>query len=42
MGRETVIAITKGRLDLGTWEQIFYAEFDGKRPKKILVKIIGE
>ena len=42
MGRETVVAITKGRLDFGTWEQIFYGEFDGKRPKKILVKIIGE
>lgn len=42
MGRETVVAITKGRLDLGTWEQIFYGEFDGQRKKRILVKIIGE
>jgi secondary thiamine-phosphate synthase enzyme len=42
MGREVVIAITKGKLDFGTWEQIFYGEFDGKRPKRILVKIIGE
>jgi len=42
MGRETVVAITNGKLDFGPWEQIFYGEFDGQRPKKILVKIIGE
>ena len=42
MGREVVVAITKGRLDIGPWEQIFYAEFDGKRRKRVLVKIIGE
>ena len=42
MGRESVVAITEGRLDFGTWEQIFYGEFDGKRKKRILVKIIGE
>lgn len=42
MGRETVVAITKGRLDFGTWEQIFYFEFDGKRNKRVLIKIIGE
>lgn len=42
MGREVVVAITNGRLDLGTWEQIFYGEFDGKRNKRILIKIIGE
>ena len=42
MGREVVIAITKGQLDFGPWEQIFYGEFDGRRPKRILVKIIGE
>ncbi len=42
MGREVVVAITKGELDLGTWEQIFYGEFDGKRNKRVLVKIIGE
>ncbi len=42
MGREVVVAITKGRLDFGTWEQIFYGEFDGKRKKRVLVKIIGE
>lgn len=41
-GREVVCAVTKGKLDLGTWEQIFYAEFDGQRPKRVLVKIIGE
>jgi len=41
-GREVVVAVTKGRLDFGPWEQIFYAEFDGRRDKKILVKIIGE
>lgn len=42
MGREVVVAITKGRLDFGPWEQIFYAEFDGRRDKRILIKIIGE
>ena len=42
MGREVVIAITKGRLDLGPWEAIFYGEFDGRRPKRVLIKIIGE
>ena len=42
MGREVVVAITEGRLDLGPWEQIFYAEFDGRRRKRVLVKIIGE
>ena len=42
MGRETVVAITQGRLDFGTWEQIFYYEFDGMRDKRVLVKIIGE
>ena len=42
MGREVVVAITNGQLDFGTWEQIFYGEFDGKRPKRVLVKIIGE
>ena len=42
MGREVVIAVTDGRLDFGTWEQIFYGEFDGKRKKRVLVKIIGE
>ncbi len=42
MGREVVVAITEGKLDFGTWEQIFYAEFDGKREKRILIKIIGE
>ncbi len=41
-GREVVMAVTRGKLDLGTWEQIFYAEFDGKRDKRVLVKIIGE
>ena len=41
-GREVVVAITKGRLDFGTWERIFYAEFDGRRPKRVIVKIIGE
>jgi len=40
-GREVVAAITAGKLDFGTWEQIFYAEFDGQRPKRVLVKIIG-
>ena len=42
MGREVVVAITDGRLDFGPWEQIFYGEFDGKRAKRVLVKIIGE
>jgi secondary thiamine-phosphate synthase enzyme len=42
MGREVVVAITKGELDFGPWEQIFYGEFDGKRRKRLLVKIIGE
>ena len=42
MGREVVIAITQGKLDFGPWEQIFYGEFDGRRRKRILVKIIGE
>jgi len=42
MGREVVVAITDGRLDFGTWEQIFYGEFDGMRDKRVLVKIIGE
>ena len=42
MGREVVVAITDGRLDFGPWEQIFYGEFDGKRNKRVLIKIIGE
>ncbi len=42
MGRESVVAITKGKLDFGPWEQIFYGEFDGMRRKRVLVKIIGE
>ena len=42
MGREVVVAVTKGRLDFGPWEQIFYGEFDGRRKKRVLVKIIGE
>ncbi len=42
MGREVVVAVTKGQLDFGPWEQIFYGEFDGKRRKRVLVKIIGE
>lgn len=42
MGREVVVAVTKSRLDFGPWEQIFYGEFDGKRRKRVLVKIIGE
>ncbi len=42
MGREVVVAVTNGRLDFGTWEQIFYVEFDGRRSKRVLVKIIGE
>lgn len=42
MGREVVVAVTKGNLDFGPWEQIFYGEFDGRRKKRVLVKIIGE
>ena len=42
MGREVVVAVTNGKLDLGPWEQVFYGEFDGKRRKRVLVKIIGE
>jgi len=42
MGREVVVAVTAGDLDFGPWEQIFYGEFDGRRPKRVLVKIIGE
>jgi secondary thiamine-phosphate synthase enzyme len=42
MGREVVVAVTDGRLDLGPWEQIFYGEFDGRRAKRVMVKIIGE
>jgi secondary thiamine-phosphate synthase enzyme len=42
MGREVVVAVTEGKLDFGTWEQIFYGEFDGRRKKRVLVKIIGE
>jgi len=42
MGRETVVAVTNGRMDFGPWEQIFYGEFDGKRRKRVLVKIIGD
>ncbi len=42
MGREVVVAISEGKLDFGPWERIFYGEFDGKRPKRVLVKIIGE
>lgn len=42
MGRETVVAVTEGRLDFGPWEQIFYGEFDGKRKKRLMIKIIGE
>ncbi|MGC8723494.1 MAG: secondary thiamine-phosphate synthase enzyme YjbQ [Acidobacteriota bacterium] len=42
MGREVVVAVTGGRLDFGPWEQIFYGEFDGRRPKRVLIKIIGE
>lgn len=42
MGREVVCAVTDGALDLGPWEQIFYGEFDGRRPKRVLIKIIGE
>jgi secondary thiamine-phosphate synthase enzyme len=42
MGREVVVAITNGKLDFGPWEQIYYGEFDGRRPKRVLIKIIGE
>ncbi len=42
MGREVVVAVTDGKLDFGTWEQIFYGEYDGKRNKRVLIKIIGE
>ena len=42
MGREVVVAVTEGRLDFGPWEQIFYGEFDGRRDKKVMIKIIGE
>ena len=42
MGREVTVAITKGKLDFGPWEQVFYGEFDGRRDKRVLVKIIGE
>jgi secondary thiamine-phosphate synthase enzyme len=42
MGREVVVAVTEGRLDFGPWEQIFYCEFDGRRKKRVLVKVIGE
>ena len=42
MGREVVVAITGGKLDFGPWEQVFYGEFDGRRPKRVLIKIIGE
>jgi secondary thiamine-phosphate synthase enzyme len=42
MGREAVVAVTRGKLDFGTWERIFYGEWDGRRPKRVLIKIIGE
>ncbi|MGO9450680.1 MAG: secondary thiamine-phosphate synthase enzyme YjbQ [Candidatus Binataceae bacterium] len=42
MGREVVVAVTNGKLDFGPWEQIFYGEFDGRRPKRVLIKVIGE
>jgi secondary thiamine-phosphate synthase enzyme len=42
MGREVVVAVTKGKLDFGPWERIFYGEFDGNRPKRVLVKVIGD
>jgi secondary thiamine-phosphate synthase enzyme len=42
MGREVVVAVTGGKLDLGTWEQVFYGEFDGRRTKRVLIKIIGD
>ncbi len=42
MGREVVVAITNGKLDFGPWEQVFYGEFDGRRPKRVLIKVIGD
>lgn len=42
MAREVVVAVTRGKLDFGPWEQIFYGEFDGRRPKKILIKVLGD
>ncbi len=42
MGREVVVAITRGKLDFGPWEQIFYGEFDGRRPKRVLIKVLGD
>jgi len=42
MGREVIVAVTEGKLDFGTWEQIFYGEFDGRRRKRVLIKIVGE
>ena len=42
MGREVVVAVTNGKLDFGPWEQVFYGEFDGNRPKRVLIKVIGE
>jgi secondary thiamine-phosphate synthase enzyme len=42
MGREVVVAVTGGKLDFGPWEQVFYGEFDGRRPKRVLIKVIGE
>ncbi len=42
MGREVVVAVTEGRLDFGPWEQVFYGEFDGRRPKRVLIKVIGD
>ncbi|MDT8436917.1 MAG: secondary thiamine-phosphate synthase enzyme YjbQ [Gemmatimonadota bacterium] len=42
MGRDVVVAVTDGRLDFGPWEQVFYGEFDGRRPKRVLIKVIGE
>ena len=42
MGREAVVAVTDGRLDFGPWEQIFYGEFDGRRAKRVMIKVIGE
>ena len=42
MGREVVVAVTNGQLDFGPWEQVFYGEFDGRRPKRVLIKVIGE
>ena len=42
MGRDVVVAVTRGKLDFGPWEQIFYGEFDGRRPKRVLIKVIGE